>query len=467
MAKMSKSEATFSKPYFSMIADKINNGEKIKFMTGGEQVVEKTEEIKEFLKQVKTNNDSTVLKVIYPKNQWAPIFNGMKWTDIDKAPFSGKGGSGGGAEATALTESMQCYVNSYLFNVKKKNLVPSDITKTNLKKAQKFVQADRSLDKCFASGPSDWMDGGVYVTIANKTYSKYKGKMSGVVYFHRGSQFMNNLYAAKTQCHKKDKQSQSPQAPGSFGNDKWNPGDIWASTLPPNSKPLQEYAETWEMLNGAVAQMSGVLGGKTTLLGISLKKTLNATITEYRDPQSKPKSKVVYNGYIFGKNGDFFSSQDMYIHCSGGEVQCRTFSGATSWQGEIKGKLAAGGKIGGGNIDFYADKFLSSSVFKGGTENSMLSKVNKKNDAFLKEFYNMYIQANKKQLSPNDPLDEETFKDLCKKQQDKFLNSKYLCLLLAESLNASSSNQKNKFMDAMFRYASSDTDQSSYYIKVH
>lgn len=467
MAAFGKNEATFSKPYFNMLAEKIENGDKVKFVQGGEQVIQITPEVKKFIDKVKSGNQNEVMKIIYPKNKWSLIFNGQKWTGIDKAPFSGQGGSGAGAEITAIAESLQCYVNSYLFNGKKSKLVPGDITKDNLDSTSNYVKADRTLEKCLKSGPKDWIDNGVYVTIANKIYSEYRTKFSGNVYFHRGSTFMNGLYAAKTACHKKDKASDSPQAPGSFGHDKWNPGDIWATTLGSSSNPLSEYTQDWATLNGRVAELSGILGGPTSLLGISLKKTTSATITKYRDPTAEKKNAVKYSGYIFGKNGNFFSSQDMYMNCSAGTVQFRTFSGDTSWQGEIKGKMAAGGKIGGGNVDFYARQHLRKPVFPSGGERTLFTRSKKTNESFLEEFYSLYVKCNAKQITPNEIMDYDTFKENCMGQQQKFLNSKYACLMLADSLIDSTSSQRNNFVDAIFRYASSDTDQSSFYIKVH
>ena len=467
MASFSKADATFAKPYFTMLAEKIQNGEKVKFVKGGDQIIKKTSQINIFLKEVKSLNDSKVLKIIYPDNKWSAIFNDKKWTDIDKAPFSGKGGSGAGAEVTALAESLQCYVTSYIFNGKKSKLLSSDLTKKNLESTAKYVDADRTLDMCLKNGPKDWMDNGVYVTIANKIYAEYKTKMKGTVYFHRGSKFMNRLYSAKVECHTKDKKSGSPQAPGSFGHDKWNPGDIWATTFNKSDDPLKDYTDSWGTLNQRVAELSGITGKQTSLLGISLKKTTNAVITKYKDPQSKTKNSVKYEGFIFGRNGDFFSSQDIYIHCSAGEVQFRTFSGTTSWQGEIKGKMAAGGKIGGGNVNFYAQQHLKYPVFPTGNETGLLAKANKNNKQFLKEFYELYEKSNNKQMTPSKVMSYSEFEKKVMQQDQKFINSKYICLMLTRSLVDSSSTQRNNFINVIFRYASSDTDQSSFYIKVH
>lgn len=469
MANFARGDATFEKPYLNMLVEQIETGTAIKF--GGSASAEKikiTADIKKFITAVKSGRWTDVSKVIYPSSQWAPIFNGKKWTQIDKAPFSGQGGSGAGAEMTALVECLQCYVSAYQFNIKKGALTPKDLTKTNLKSAEKYVKADRTLDQCLKKGPKDWMDGGVYVLIANKIYSKYRSRFSGTVYFHRGSPFMNKLYEAKAVCHKSDRESASPQAPGSFANDKWNPGDIWATTLGVQDDPLGAYTGTWETLNKQVAKLAGAFttSGAIKLLGISLKKTTAPSITVYRDPQAKPKNQISYDGFIFGKNGDFFSSQDMYLHSNAGEVQFRTFSGDKSWQGEIKGKMAAGGKIGGGNVDFYTQKYLKKNIFTSSGESGLLSEVSKSSEAFLKKFYKLYKETNGKQMVPAKTLSYDQFKAEVKNKDRKFLTSKYVCLILASMLVNATNPQRKNFTNAIFSYASSDTDQSSYYIKL-
>jgi len=467
MAAFAKKDATTSKPYLSMIGDKIASGQKIKFFNKPEELIEQTQEIKKFLAAIKTGSESAILRELYPNNKAAAIFNEKTWSQIDKAPFSGQGGSGAGAEVTALTESLQCFFCSLAFNILKRPLKSTDINETNLKKAGEFVEADRSLDVCLKKGPADWMEQNVYMKIANKIYSVYGSKMRGKVYFHRGSSFMNSLYDAKSDCHRRDKASQSPQAPGSFSNDKWNPGDIWATTFRSSEKPLDGSSGSWADLNKQVADLAGANGGPTKLLGISLKKTATPTITYYRDPTARPASLVQYKGYIYGKNGDFFSSQDIYVEASNGVMQCRTFGGDTSWQGEIKGKMAAGGKIGGGNLDFYAKQYLAEDIFGTGNERTLFSKAQKNNERFVQDFYDMYVAGNEKQMQPQDVMDISNFKTELNKQPQKFINSKLACLKLIEALNASTTRQRNNFMNAVMRYAASDTDQSSFYIKVH
>ena len=97
-----------------------------------------------------------------------------------------------------------------------------------------------------------------------------------------------------------------------------------------------------------------------------------------------------YEGFRFGKVGDFFSSQDIYMYMSGQEVQFRTFSGDSAWQGEIKGASAAGGKIGGGNVNFYCMKHIGINIGGGKSNNwnerSILSKVD------VERIYELYTK---------------------------------------------------------------------------
>ena len=113
--------------------------------------------------------------------------------------------------------------------------------------------------------------------------------------------------------------------------------DIWMSTYGTTEYPLTNKYETWSELNQQVLEKAGKLGGKTRLLGISLKKVTgpSAKITEFNLPKRVHNIMSSYEGFRFGKVGDFFSSQDIYMYMSGQEVQFRTFSGDSAWQGEI------------------------------------------------------------------------------------------------------------------------------------
>lgn len=381
--------------------------------------------------------------------------------------FGGGAGSGGGAEDTKWTESLQCYYCSYVFNVKKGKCTA--VSDADLKKAKRYVDAP-SLNDCLKNGPPDWIETDVYIKTANALWEKYGSKMRGSVYFHRGSGFMDRVYKAKAECHKIDKKSDDPQAPGSFSNDKWNPGDIWASTFPPNGDPLKEFTGSWGELNAAVYR----LAQEGKLLGISLKKigasSPKAKVTEFNSPEQQAKRETYkYNGFTYGKTGDFFSSQDIYLHTSVGDVQFRTFGGETSWQGEIKGGAAAGGKIGGGNVNFFCNQVFKKGIYKGyGDEKSVLNWVKQNQDGKYQErLFELYKKHNT-QSKPSKPLmlEEDFYAELSTKDF-KFKNSKIICMEFLDVLLKGTSSQKDDFTTKMFRYAQSDVDQSSYFIKIY
>lgn len=395
----------------------------------------------------------------------------VKFSKIFKdADFGGGAGSGGGAADTALTESLQCYYCSYVFNYATSHPCKS-VSDAQLKQAGSYAHTDNSLEKCLNAGPADWIASDVYLKTANKMFSELKFA-DGKVHFHRGSSFMSGIYDAKKICHKKDRASANPQAPGSFSPDKWNPGDIWASTFAPTSKPLEKFTNSWGELNGEVLRLGG--GGNKSnvqLLGISLKKigTGAAKFQEFSTPEMKAGRKsYTWQGYTYGKTGNFFNSQDIYVQISGQDVQFRTFDGITSWQGEVKGASAAGGKIGGGNVDFYTKQIFKKSVFGSKTsEKQFLAEIKGSSFNYDKKLYDAYSRHWGKQTQSKPKLNEQEFIELLGESDDTFKNSKILCMNFLDAVMSGSNTQRNEFATSLFRYASSDTDQSSYFVKLY
>jgi len=396
-----------------------------------------------------------------------------KYTKIFKdADFGGGSGSGGGATDTKYTESLQCFYNAHVFNVAKTHPCKS-VSPKQLADASSYAHTDVTLKDCLAKGPADWIESDVYLKTANKMYASLKFKTGKKVHFHRGSTFMNNVYEAKKTCHANDKKSDSPQAPGTFSNDKWNPGDIWATTLSASDKPLHKFTDSWGQLNGELLRLAGN-GNKRNieLLGVSLKKigaNANARLQEYSSPEmiaSRPTYK--WEGYNYGKTGDFFNSQDIYVRISGKDVQFRTFGGDKGWQGEIKGVSAAGGKIGGGNVNFYVDKVFSKGIYGSKTaEKTYLAEVKRNTFNIEQKLYDGYIKHRVKQTNAKPEISQTEFYEELSKQDDNFKNSKLLCLNFLDAVMDGSIAKRNELATYLFRYASSDTDQSSYFVKLY
>lgn len=414
----------------------------------------------------------------YEKGRPSGELKTVKRTQIFKdGDFGGGAGSGGGAEDTAKTESLQCFYCAYVFNKAKKKVTA--VSFADLKSVAQYAKTDINLDTAYNKGPASWIETDVYIKTANKLWEKFGRRVSGSVYFHRGSSFMSNVYKAKQDCHNKDKDSEIPQAPGSFSNDKWNPGDIWMSTLQPTAKPLENFTNSWGELNGEVLRLAGggVSGtGTVSLLGISLKRiaaTANeAKLQEFSTPELMAAREThTWQNWSFGKTGKFFDSQDIYVRISGKEVQFRTFGGDTSWQGEIKGAAAAGGKIGGGNVNFYTKKVFGKDIYNGKSgktaESQFLSEIKQPAFNYNQKLYDAYKKHNKDSKPSQPEMTKDEFMSQVSSQSSNFTNSKIICLNFLDAVMSGTAQQRNEFATELFRYASSDTDQSSYFVKLY
>lgn len=390
--------------------------------------------------------------------------------------FGGGSGSGGGADDTKYTESLQCYYCSYVYNtIGKKINETNKPTHSQLKAAGAYAHTDVSLQECLNSGPANWIETDVYIKTANKLFDDIKFDTKPV-HFHRGSTFMKGVYAAYKECKRKDQGSGNPQAPGSFSDDKWNPGDIWASTFSIRAKPLENFTDSWGNLNSKVLELGGN-GTKRNvkLLGISLKKVTKptASLEEFStEAQKSQRETYVWQSWSWGKTGKFFDSQDIYVKISNKEVQFRTFGGDTSWQGEVKGTSAAGGKIGGGNVNFYSKKIFNRDIYNGKegrtAESQFLTEATRDQNELDQKLYDGYKRHNKNSVPKVLEIPRKEFMDTVKNQDSNFKNSKIICINFLDAVydTTSSSSKRNQFATDLFRYASSDTDQSSYFVKL-
>ena len=372
--------------------------------------------------------------------------------------FGGGSGSGGGAEETKITESLQCFYCAYAF---KNGQIKKPLTDKQLETVKGKCYTTYSLKHCIEKGPVDWVESSVYVKTANALQKEFGAKFGKTATFHRGSKFMDNIYKAKATCQKIDKESKDPQAPGTFSNDKWNPGDIWMTTLqgPDTQKPLDNFTSSWGMLKNEVQRLADT--GK--VLGISLKKLRNARVHHYND--NGVSKEFQYKGFTFGRTGDFFSSNDVYVQTSDKEIQFRTFNETKAWQGEIKGESAAGGKVGGGNVNFYLDEVFDKSIFRN-TEDEVLTETRNPR-TFVQQFYDLYVKYNTKQaiVIPTLTLEEFTTK-FNQKNSNTFNMSKLMGLKFLDAFLSTKPNKRDEFITKLYLYAASNTEQSSYYVKI-
>jgi len=351
------------------------------------------------------------------------------------------GGSGAGAEITALAESLQAYACAARQYHKKDLTSVSEITPESV---SEYAKCDRKLSQCINKLNDKWFHS-VIVT-ANLIFKElHKGTEKYI--FYRGEDLPILIYSEFLEFKK---------GSGLSGTDKWNPADIW---MVRESFHFKVGYPTLQDLNKYMYDEYK----KGNLYGISLKQV----------PRGQPHSKVFndgkpliaeFTGIKLGKN--MFDSKDIYIQYTSegkkGEIQLRNFSSrpeTSSWQGEIKGATAAGGKIGGG-IVMEAAKECGVSSSKLTLPNSFKSQITKPTDATIKKFAKMF-----KELSDSN----ESLKDLEKKAliyskedpvwwMSKYLGVDYVYTIIKE-------NKQNDITKWLFEYGSSATKNSSIFIK--
>lgn len=378
--------------------------------------------------------------------------------EIKKDPDFGGGGSGAGADVTAIVECGQALVCSLIYNVIKKEIKWEDLTYDGLQKAMQYCDLSETFDTIIERSPPEWVQS--YVKSANILYRNYK-MLGTPVYFHRGSKFMNEVYSGKKIVFDADKKSDRPQAPGSFSDDKWNPGDIWMTTL----KTVPKIStDSWSSLNKDIYDLARA----KKLVGVSLKKVgASAHIEEYNALSAKQTKEYRYASFRVtsaserGPLPPFFNSIDLYMSIGDREVQFRATSGEASWQGEIKGATAAGGKIGGGNVNFYLKKYVGEGLFDK-SEDEVLKFVKTKD--FFNEFYALYKKHFDGKILPY----EEFVMNANNKQKESkgYLFSKYMNMKFIDIFLSANTATRNKIATDFVRYAASNTDQSSFFVKI-
>jgi len=554
MAELTKPNLVKNPKRAKLLLDKIKDKSKFTLFDGEAQV------LLEFVDGMKSTAAMAFVSKRYadiPAGKIFVVIDGKQKTEfptllalsgIKKTKeFGSSKGSGGGADATASTETMQCYYAAYLLNNPDLNLLDpnnsyaEELTQFFASRPQLVEGYDKkkqlSFQDCWdfwvvrLKEDAEWMD--TFISTANKIKINATNFTKRPVYFHRGSPFMDSIYARKKKCEKHNKDliksgtppSELKESLSGFSDDKWNPGDIWMSTINPNVMPyqpfswqppvvsedMQQHVCDWPSLQTAVYQSA--MSGET--LGISLKKsgkTASFRAFNSQDPETR-KDKITYSGYRFG-SGDFFNSADMYIEFNNGSMQYRATASTSSWQGEIKGTKASGGKCGGGPTNYYcelyfdrsidSDKKLDSGTWKEKKGGIKIADKKKMYELYLK--YNENQKVDEKKITPsvsiaktlkNNPYDSLSDNFIKTENKNKFMYTsktmnvslgdflilgdnfgknkaanfyfgKYMALVFVDIIQSNSSAKQNQFATEVIRYAMSNIDNvSTYFWKIY
>jgi hypothetical protein len=336
---------------------------------------------------------------------------------------------------TALAESSQCLYCAAAWYGK------SDFSSTGLKSVYKYVDVTDRLDKIINDLPADWQDA------AMTTAKKLQDQFGSAKYtFHRGSVWVNRLEKKFKELNSKEKH---------FSNiNKWSPADIYMLT------PVGE-RETFDRAN-SILELNAILlahMNNKTIIPVSLKKVASesASLKIVNLTANKSTYEVKNPSYTVGKRG-FFEAKDVYMYFFEGEIQFRGFN-VVDFQGEIKGKYSAHGKIGGGVIKNIIKRIVN---FEMETPAGVAKKVkSKERDNLYKDFYKYY-----KSVVGSSAIDYNKFVGECMKKDEGWHISKYLGTQMLYSIKSSNKSKLEEVIGAMMGYAASESELSAVYVKV-
>ena len=366
----------------------------------------------------------------------------IKLNDILKTDIFGGGkGSGGGTKNTATTECAQCVYAAAIFGGEK--LKVGDALDESLygSYSDKF-EIDVALDKIAKDMTDDWVESSILIA------NQMKKDLKGTKYtFHRGSPFVDEI-------ENKFKELNKASKPKLFSNlNKWSPADIYA--VKDSAKfDFSQYATL-----GAFTNELKEFYDNKTLVGISLKKVSGTVSKVENNTTGFIRLPVKYAGFQKIKN--VFSSKDMYVFLGKEKIkmQLRTFDEGKGWQGEIKGKGASAGKIGGGILESIAIRNSTLTKFPY-TNSQLLTLAKKPTPIFLNELYELH-------LSCGGTEDKDTFiKKAGAKGKIGLVSSfdwrfsKYLSMFYVAHLE-SNKNSANKICDNIASYSMSLSTESA------
>ena len=439
----SKINSQTGEPRLDILRRLMKTGEAMPTIDGSEIVVKNTPENVEAVKRLET-----VGKAVKLQTNKGEIESGK----IGKSPVYGgaSSGSGGGTKQTADAESLQCVYCEIVVNNRPKSF--EEIQPSDLKKAtRKTSVGGTSLDDMMALDPAwHWS---AYWTAQELLRKKY---INATMTFHRGDDFMDTIYKKKDEALKN---SGMPK----LNNDKWNPGDIWATTNTSiaNSLPTGSIQE----LNSALVK----LFKEKKLVGISLKKVLKKESIKCVIMNEVPNADI--HKFVGGKMmatfarkaSEFWRSKSGDIIFDDGKADIRTSAAFASINFEITLKTARGGRAGWDQINQSLKKRIGKNV----PDNKQLGRIARDLNAkgeksrYAKVFYNMV-----KKVHPS-VSEKEFYEGLTSKRADE-VHSKIGAAYVLSALYDNKANGKaDLVITDLVNYAGSKLDISSIYAKVY
>ena len=376
----------------------------------------------------------------------------IKSNEIGKSKVFGgdQGGRGGGDAQTARAEIMQCVYCEHMVNNTKasfESIQPSDLEKAY--NATSVVGA--TFEQVMELDPS-WHYSGYWTAKRLVKERLINNKMT----FHRNDKVMKDIYKVKDVTVKNSGLSK-------IEHDKWNPGDIWATTDKSIASKLPN--TSIQELNLKLIE----LFNSRKLMGISLKKVTaeNALKLEIKNKDASRYKYKFMSGSSMAvfkrKGGDIWRSKSSKVFFNGGTAAIRNKSQFAALTFELELKTARGGGGGYGQISDSLKKRMNIRLPTNQDLKTQALDLKQKGEKskFAMPLYNMI-----KKIHPEVSKEEWMNGFTTKSAGD--IHSKIAGIYVLHPLIVNKKNGKSDLVITdMVNYAGSTLEESSIYAKVY
>ena len=438
-----KDNSNTKTPRIDILKLLIKSGEAMPKVDGTEIIVKNTPENRaavDRLEKEKKTQDLVTNKGIIKSNE------------IGKSKVFGgdQGGRGGGDAQTARAEIMQCVYCEHMVNNTKasfESIQPSDLEKAY--NATSVVGA--TFEQVMELDPS-WHYSGYWTAKRLVKERLINNKMT----FHRNDKVMKDIYKVKDVTVKNSGLSK-------IEHDKWNPGDIWATTDTSIASKLPD--TSIQELNLKLIE----LFNSRKLMGISLKKVTaeNALKLEIKNKDAKRYKYKFLSGSsmtIFKrKGGDIWRSKSSDVEFEGGSASIRNKSIFAALTFELKLKTARGGGGGYGQISDSLKKRMNITL---PTNQELKTRANDLKQKGEKSRFAMPLYNMVKKIHPE--VTKEQWMNGFTTKSAGDIHSKIAGIYVLHPLIVNKKNGKaDLVITDMVNYAGSTLEESSIYAKVY
>ena len=307
----------------------------------------------------------------------------------------------------------------------------------------KKVQSKFSIDDLYEIAGKGWLESS---RLAADAVYEFLGRHDYVVCQRSKSKFVENISRAATKLIRESGKN--------MGIDKWNPADIWLVKKDLLSHNFKQYTSIID-LNEFIFESYKA----KDIVGVSLKATKKkATVKIFNDGI---KQEFKYEGFRPGAS--FVKSMGNEVFFTGGKITFRLFGRPADVIGEINGKHAAGGKVGGGPLFKIMRDFDKS--FQVPKWKDIMKMYETK-----PEFVVSHIYKQMKELAPAEAnsITEDEFATAIEEKgnTETYIISKWHASEVVKSFEKMKPAKRDDCIAAILGYASSSTEISSIFIKV-